>query len=173
MRSHRPIVFLVTLSLTLLAVGGCQRVERSSGSEEVVTDVSIPEDFSVFEPPSNPIVSTQFFGRDGNLYKPVSDPDASGGGNMVVLLSSQFTEQFDSCEIPVRSGRKAQLTCINDQPWTQIPFSCFSNGNRQTWRASFGCSEVAEITVTCYQFNQEVVFTLPDESKFRVCTRFG
>lgn len=123
---------------------------------------------------SNPLVSsTQFFGRNGNIYKPVSDTDASGDGNLVVLFSSSFTRQFESCNIVMADGSTRGLTCINDQPWTQIPFSCFSNGNRQTWRADFRCSAVGAVLVRCLDFNQEITFTVPDGQQGNVCSRVG
>ncbi len=123
---------------------------------------------------SNPLVSsTQFFGRNGNVYKPVSDTDASGGGNLVVLFSSSFTRQFESCNIVMADGSTRGLSCINDQPWTQIPFSCFSNGNRQTWRADFKCSSVGSVLVRCLDFNQEITFTVPSGQQGNVCSRVG
>lgn len=121
----------------------------------------------------NPITDIQFFGQNGNLYKPRGDDHGAGGGNLVVLLSSQYTVEFERCEIRLRSGQVAQLRCINDQPWTQIPYSCFSNGNRQTWRADFKCSDVAEVSVTCREEKQEIVFTVPERQRGQVCSRFG
>ena len=121
----------------------------------------------------NPIVERQLFGQNGNLYKPSADPKSSGAGNLVVLLGQQFTTRFNSCEIKLASGEVAQLLCIDNEDWTQVPFSCFSNGNRQTWRANFTCDKVAEVLVTCRDAMQEVVFTVPDELRGLVCNRFG
>lgn len=115
----------------------------------------------------------EFFGTDGNLYKPFGDPTASGAGNMVVLLSSKYIQRFDTCEIPTVDGGIAQLTCLDTVPWTHIPYSCFSNGNRQTWRSNFSCHNVAEIEVTCRDATREVIFTVPDQLKQSVCQRFG
>ena len=164
---------VVLMSLFLFSCGGSSNSSGSedevfaeeSGTEEVVAEESGLETESV--------VQIEYFGQDGNLYKPVSDETASGGGNMVVLLSSKYTEQFDSCEVLLTNGEIAQLICINDQPWTQIPYSCFSNGNRQTWRASFNCNEVAEIKITCRDGEDEYIFTVPDNALGHVCTRFG
>ncbi len=117
--------------------------------------------------------TVDYFGRDGNLYKPKSDPEASGDGNLVVLLSSKYSKQFDSCEIKTNSGEIAQLYCINTEPWTQIPYSCFSNGNRQTWRANFKCNDVSEVKVICRLPNEEVIFTVPKGQTNWICTRFG
>ncbi len=133
--------------------------ESASGGADVVVE--------------NPIVSTQFFGQNGNLWKPAGDDHGAGAGNLVVLLSAEFTEEFDSCEVVHASGEVRQLICINDQPWTHTPFSCFSNGDRQTWRADFKCSEAAEVKVTCREEKQEIVFTVPDQVKHQVCSRFG
>lgn len=121
----------------------------------------------------NPIKSTQFFGTNGNLWKPAGDDHGAGAGNLVVLLSAEFTEQFDSCEIVKNTGEISQLRCINDQPWTHIPYSCFSNGDRQTWRADFPCGEAAQVRVTCREEKQEVTFTVGDENLGNLCTRFG
>ena len=103
----------------------------------------------------------------------MSDPEGAGRGNLVVLLAQKFTEQFDSCEVMLNTGETEQLLCINDQPWTQIPFSCFSNGNRQTWRANFSCHNMAEVSVVCKSPSQEVTFSVADEQKGNICTRFG
>lgn len=116
---------------------------------------------------------TETFGVDGNLYKPVSDETASGGGNMVVLLSSKFTTQFNTCKIRNSAGEIVDLFCLNSVPWTQIPFSCFSNGNRQTWRANFKCSSVGEVRVSCQDSVQTVEFVAPGGATGNVCTRFG
>lgn len=121
----------------------------------------------------NPVArSTEFFGQGGNLYKPASDPHGSGGGNLVVLLSSKYTRQFDRCTIRTHEGTR-DLACIDNQPWTQIPYSCFSNGDRQTWRADFKCGSVSSVSVTCYEAKQEITFTVPREVRGNVCQRFG
>ena len=168
--------WLLAFSLIFLANCG----SGSGGGEEIAELIEetpaaeAVEETTTAEPSEpNPIVSTQFFGESGNLYKPKADETASGAGNMVVLLSAQFTEQFDSCEVRKTDGTVAQLFCNNTVPWTQIPFSCFSNGNRQTWRANFPCGEVAEVLITCRSFNQEVVFTVPEAARGAVCSRFG
>ena len=124
--------------------------------------------------PSNPIATSQEnFGENGNLYKPRSAEDSAGGGNLVVLLSPKFNVQFDSCEIVKRDGQVSPLICINDQPWTHVPFSCFSNGGRQTWRASFPCEEANKVLVVCRDFTQEVTFTFPEALRGQICTCFG
>ncbi|MCO6431967.1 MAG: hypothetical protein J5J00_14000 [Deltaproteobacteria bacterium] len=158
----KPVLFILTVSTLFAACGGGGGGDGSTSEPE-------GGDFLT----GNPIVSTQFFGESGNLYKPASDETSSGQGNLVVLLSSQFTTQFDSCEMRKANGEIAQLICINDQPWTHVPFSCFSNGGRQTWRANFRCNEAAEVRVVCRDLNQEVTFTVPDAALGHVCTRFG
>ena len=117
--------------------------------------------------------STEVFGQDGNLYKPRADGHSSGAGNLVVLLGAKFTTQFDSCEIMLNTGEIAQLICINNEEWTQVPFSCFSNGNRQTWRANFTCDAVGEVRVVCRDATREVTFVAPDPFIGSVCSRFG
>jgi len=123
---------------------------------------------------SNPIPTrTETFGVDGNLYKPVADDHGAGAGNLVVLLGSKFTEAFDSCEVTLNTGEVRQLVCIDDQPWTHIPYSCFANGDRQHWRADFKCSAMSEVKVTCREEKQEVVFTAPAGRGHELCSRFG
>lgn len=147
--------------------------DETAAPETAAPETAVPETAAAEIVEANPIVETQFFGQSGNIYKPESDPEASGDGNLVVLLSSQFTEQFDRCEIALNTGETKQLVCINNQPWTQIPFSCFSNGNRQTWRADFKCSSAAEVKVTCFEDNQEIIFTVPEAQRGQICSRFG
>lgn len=157
--------------------GGETEADSSAGvnsdPESSEDDELVPSDEATATPEPNPVVATEYFGEDGNLYKPESDPEGSGQGNLVILLSSKFTEQFDSCEIKLSSGEVAQLICIDDQPWTETPYSCFSNGGRQTWRANFKCSAVAEIKVSCFEDKQEVIFTVSEAERRSVCNRFG
>jgi len=122
----------------------------------------------------NPIVrSVETFGQNGNLYKPVSDETALGAGNVVVLFGSSFTRQFESCSMMLNDGTRRNLRCIDDQPFTQIPFSCFSNGNRQTWRADFRCGSVGSVEVICMDRNQEITFRAPTGQEGNICSRFG
>lgn len=154
-------ILLTLASLVFISCGG-----GGGGGDEPIAELS--------ETDLNPVaVSTEYFGSDGNLYKPVADAISSGAGNLVVLFSAKYSKQFERCETRLKDGSIAQLTCINNQPWTHIPYSCFANGNRQTWRANFTCWDVAEVSVTCYDFNQEITFTVPDEQKSQICSRFG
>lgn len=123
--------------------------------------------------PASTEVVTEIFGRDGNLYKPFSDDHGAGGGNLVVLMSSRYTKRFETCEIPLKDGTTAQLTCIDNQPWTHTPYSCFANGDRQHWRASFRCSSVAQIRVRCRLAGKTYIFTVDEGSRGNVCTRYG
>lgn len=154
-------LFLLATTLILSSCG-------SSGSGDGADSGEIP-DVEL----SNPIVVRETFGEDGNLWKPASDGHSSGAGNLVVLLSAKFTKQFESCSIKKNTGETEQLICINDQPWSHVPFSCFSNGGRQTWRANFKCWEAGEVKVTCKDTNQEVVFAAPAGQGGAICNRFG
>ncbi|MCB9030524.1 MAG: hypothetical protein H6619_05685 [Deltaproteobacteria bacterium] len=156
------LISLFILS-TLIACGG------GAGS----TGLDSTSSSSASDPIVEKVVTRDYFGTDGNLYKPVSDLTASGAGNMVVLFSAKYTEQFDSCRVSKDDGTTADLICINDQEWTHIPFSCFANGNRQTWRANFKCSSVGEVVVTCLLGTDEYVFEAPNGQTGNVCTRFG
>ena len=152
-----PAVFLLATGC-----GGSSGGDGDSVSEEMTT-----------EEVANPIArTTEFFGAEGNLYKPRSDITGAGAGNLVVLFSSKFTQEFNSCETTLNTGEVAQLICINTEEWTQVPFSCFSNGNRQTWRANFKCEAMAEVKVTCFDDNQEIDFTVPEAQRGQICSRF-
>lgn len=159
----RHAIFLACAGIALSLLSGCGGSSGGDGSE-------IDNGNS-----DNPIIqeSREFFGQDGNLWKPRSDETSSGTGNLVVLFSAKFTTRFDSCEVPLNDGTVGQLVCIDNQPWTHVPFSCFSNGGRQTWRANFPCSAAARVEVTCRDAMQQVVFTVPDGSVGAVCSRFG
>lgn len=162
-------LYLILLSALLLISCGSD----SSSNEENNNDVPDDQQSSASSSSSatDYTTSTYYFGQNGNLYKPAGDDHGGSPGNLVVLFSSQFSEQFDSCEIALNSGTTAQLICINDQPWTQIPYSCFTNGNRQTWRANFKCGSVAEVKVTCYQNSNKYVFTVPEGARNQICSR--
>lgn len=83
------------------------------------------------------------FGIGGNLYKPVSDETGAGGGNVVVLFDSKFNQEFESCTLSLADGTAHNLSCLKAE-FTEVPFSCFSNGDRQTWRAGVRCEEVSD-----------------------------
>lgn len=170
------IVFIIALTIL---VAGCSGSgddvnvlgdpDGNGSAEEGPSDVTDAIDEESGE--SNVIEDT--FGVDGNLYKPESDEASSGNGNLVILLGQKYTQQMETCSIPLRDGSTGVLICIDDQPWTQTPFSCFSNMNRQTWRAAFRCEEVGEIVVTCFIGEQEYRFTPPGGQVGNICTRFG
>lgn len=158
------IIISILLSLVVFSCGG-----GSSSSDSN----SRPDSADTAPTDSLPVADvTEFFGVDGNLYKPVSDETASGGGNLVVLFSSKFTTQFQSCVMRLNTGEIAGLFCLNSVPWTQTPFSCFSNGNRQTWRANFRCSSAGEVRVLCNDGLQNIEFIAPNGALGNVCTRF-
>jgi len=147
---------LLFLCFTLFACGG-----GSSGGDALTDAVDTA---SVIE---------QAFGTEGNIWKPEADAISSGAGNLVVLFSSKFTNEFSSCELMLNDGSTAQLICINNQPWTQTPFSCFSNGGRQTWRANFKCDAAGSVEVLCKDTDVDYIFTVPAAARAQVCSRFG
>ena len=162
------LLFGILLSLSLTACGGGSGGGGGDSAQEVasaIADELIAEDTTRR--------ATEIFGQNGNLYKPSGDETAAGAGNMVFLANPAYTEQFDNCEIQDTSGATVQLICINNQPWTMIPFSCFSNGNRQTWRAPFGCGEVAQVRIVCRRPGLEVTFQAPPGLEGAVCSRLG
>ena len=162
------LTFLVLSTLLLISCG-------SDSSSNEGTDEGTPTEEQASSSSSSASADyqtfTYYFGQNGNLYKPAGDSHGGSPGNLVVLFSSAFSEQFDSCETVLNTGETAQLICINNQPWTQIPYSCFTNGNRQTWRANFKCSSVAEVKITCYKDSAQYVFTLPAGATNQVCSR--
>jgi len=153
--------FIPALCLIFVALLGCGGSSSDDAAiEEALTSLNL-------------VASEQTFGQNGNLWKPSGDDHGAGGGNLVVLLSSQFTTQFDSCDVRLNTGEVAPLVCINNQPWTHTPYSCFSNGNRQTWRANFKCSSAAEVKVVCRDIQQEVIFTVDESIRNQICSRHG
>ena len=150
---------LLALLLLISACGGGSGDDGSN--EEIVID--------------DPQVTTTIhaFGLDNNLWKPSADSEGSTPGNVVILINPAFTERFDSCEVPLHGGEVRQVTCVDYVEWTHIPYSCFGNGGRQTWRTDFKCHEVLEVKVTCYLRDQIHIFTVPDEVRYNVCSRFG
>lgn len=166
---------LLSSLFVLLLLAGCgSSSDDSTGDTELASDSDVAGEAALDAPVvEEPAPERHYFGQNGNLWKPSGDDHGAGGGNLVVLFSSQFSEQFDSCEVATVSGEVAQLRCINDQPWTQIPYSCFSNGNRQTWRANFKCSHAADVFVTCYRDGRPTEFAAPDQWRNNVCSRIG
>lgn len=154
----------IVLSFCCILLGGLIGCGGSGGGDSEI----VQEDQSITK-----VVIEESFGVEGSLWKPVSDGHSSGSGNLVILLTSRYATQFDSCEVPLNDGTIGQLICINDQPWTHVPFSCFSNGGRQTWRANFRCSSAARVEATCKSGTTEVKFTVPAAQLSQVCTRFG
>ena len=152
------------LILSLILLIGCSdsktlgdRIPDEVESETVETE-STPEPAPEPMCP-NPIVNGVQSFSGGTLWKPESDPGSLGAGNLVVLIDDRFTGQFDSCTVRRTNGTTSDLTCIDDSPFTQTPFSCFSNGNRQTWRADFRCNRAETVEMVCSDRCQEVVFS--------------
>lgn len=155
------LAVVAAFSLMFASCGSSGGGGEEESTEAVVLEETITKAFE------------EYFGVEGNLWKPRSDDHSSSPGNLVVLLSSKYTTRFDTCEIPLNDGTTAQLLCIDTESWTHTPYSCFSNGGRQTWRASFGCSKAARIEVVCRDSDKEVVFTVPFGQEGRICERFG
>ncbi|RMG44827.1 MAG: hypothetical protein D6719_01085 [Candidatus Dadabacteria bacterium] len=162
-------IFILILFTAFIAACGSS-TDSSDGVAMMSDDGSAPVAEPVVEERN---VTREFFGQKGNLWKPAADGHSSGAGNLVVLFGSHHSKQFERCRVKKTDGTLADLLCINDQPWTQVPFSCFSNGNRQTWRATFPCSQVSQVRVSCLRGGNEWVFTVPDAQKGGVCSRFG
>ncbi|MCB0317445.1 MAG: hypothetical protein KDD56_01725, partial [Bdellovibrionales bacterium] len=92
---------LICLSMFAACGGGGGNGTATETTAEVTVDEMLEAEAVVVE---NEVVERQFFGQNGNLWKPSGDDHGAGAGNLVVLLSSQFKEQFDSCEVVDRDG---------------------------------------------------------------------
>ena len=114
------------------------------------------------ETKSNPLCNEVEDFENGTLYKPVADGGGSTySGNPVFLISNKFERQFARCEVELKDGRLEALDCVDNVPWTQTPFSCFSNGNRQTWRLKLPASRIKnKAKITCYEKNQACTWQL-------------
>ena len=149
-----------------LVLGSCGSSSDSS-DEEAATEAPATESTEGRE------VIEDTFGVGGNLYKPRSDVISSGAGNVVVLFDRSYSEQMEGCSIPLKDGTSGALFCINNEAFTQVPFSCFSNGGRQTWRGNFKCEDVGEVVVMCRRGDKRFRFSAPGGQTGNVCTRFG
>lgn len=162
---------LLVVSLFTMACG-------SSGGNSGTTETPSAD---VADPISDPVVEgktfVDYFGRDGNLWKPAGDDHGAGPGNLVILAGGKYSEQFDTCSVKKTDGTTVPLTCINNVPWTHIPYSCFGNPiggkDRQHWRADFRCGSAAAVEVICHLGLDTYVFQAPDGRLGEVCTRFG
>lgn len=109
---------------------------------------------------------TEVFGENGNLWKAVSD---TRGGNLVLLFDSKFCQEFDRCRVFRTNGELEDLTCTKDQ-FTQTPFSCFTNPDRQTWRADFKCQSAREVYALCTGAGVQVEFIARPGESSQVCS---
>lgn len=66
-------------------------------------------------------------GKNGNLWKPVSE----GDGKLVILFAANFTEVFNSVCVVVAATNTEECGSFID----------FTNGERQTWRYNLAGSE--------------------------------
>ena len=156
---------LISLISFLAACGGGSGSDTVDEFVEDVTETGVEQ------------TSTDTFGRGGNLYKPEADETSSGAGFPVVLFDGSFSEQFESCEIPLADGTITQLDCNDRSSFTQFPFSCFSNPladglRRQTWRATVPCEQLGEVRVTCRLGADTFIFEAPNGQLGNVCTEF-
>lgn len=170
------VLSLLVLSLALVACSddsGSDSID--AGSEDLVLNDPAPP--ASDDPALVGKTITDYFGQDGNLWKPAGDDHGAGPGNLVILAGAKYSTQFESCSLKKTDGTTAPLTCINNAPWTHIPYSCFGNplggGDRQHWRADFRCGSAAAVEVICSLGLDTYVFIAPDGRLGEVCTRFG
>lgn len=167
---------LFIISLTLIACGS-----SSDNSDTFGTPSTDTPSADVADPVADPVAGgktfTDNFGSEGNLWKPAGDAHASGAGNLVIVIAGKYSTQFDSCSVKKADGTTAELTCVNNVPWTHHPFSCFANPigglDRQHWRANFECGSAASVEAICHLGLDTYVFQAPDGRFGEVCTRFG
>lgn len=158
---HRILITLPLLAVTLF-IAACGSSSKETSSEETAG-----------ETPSPKVIVRQYFGENGNLWKPKSDEGSSSAGLLVVLLGSQFTGRFDSCELKLADGSTVALDCNDRVEWSHTPFSCIANGGREHWRSPILCSLAAEVKVTCRNFTEEVIFRARGAAIDSVCGRHG
>lgn len=165
---------LLVLSLSLIACGSSD--DNSDTSDALSAGTSL-EEGGTADPALVGKTITDYFGQDGNLWKPAGDDHGAGPGNLVVLAGGKYSTAFDSCTVKKTDGTTVPLTCIDNAPWTHIPFSCFGNpingADRQHWRADFRCGSAAAVEVICHLGLDTYIFLAPNGRVGEVCTRFG
>ena len=143
------------------------------GSEQAAND--IPQDRALKFPPA-PLereIEKHFFGLTGSRYYPVSRLEGAGKGNVLVALGTEFETPFESCSMPLADGTTAPLVCAQAVNHSTNSTPCVDDRGIQIWRASFRCSSVAELKVTCKRNDREIVFTVHDGLEDKVCSFFG
>lgn len=115
----------------------------------------------------------QFFGQNGNLWKPEAEPKSSTAGLLVVLLGREHTNRFNRCRIEKVDGSVADLDCNDRVEWSHVPFSCVANGGREHWRALFTCEDAALVRVICTNPTEELTVEAAGVGLGAVCSRHG
>ena len=170
-------VVILGSTLFLTACGSSSNDDLSFGSSSSTT----PPSSSTSAPtstqaPSDPVDTeslSALFGENGNLWKPAAEEKSSTAGLLVVLLSSEYTGRFDSCEVQRTDGSIEQLDCNDRVPWSHEPFSCVANGGREHWRATIRCDQAAQAKVVCRNFSEEITIQAPGAAVNAVCDRHG
>lgn len=161
---RKASIFLILGVLALSSCGG------SSGGGSDTSNVAA----QVQSVETQAIKTTkQFFGENGNLWKPAAEEKSSTAGLLVVLLGPEHTGRFDSCEIERTNGEFEQLDCNDRVPWSHEPYSCVANGGREHWRATFRCDQSAQVRIVCSNFSEEVTFEARGPAILAVCDRHG
>lgn len=137
---------LLTISLSIL---GCGKIDNKP--IPIITEPIITEPDKT-NPKCN---SIQPF-SNGTVWKPLAEGGgAQYSGNPVLLIDKSFVLQFKSCVIESKNSNSIPLTCLDSVQWTQTPFSCFSNGDRQTWRLDVQATAIKnKALITCIDDNQ-------------------
>lgn len=156
------IVNTALIALSLIVLSSCGGGGGGGGTEETTTPTT-PQRTQV----------TQFFGQNGNLWKPEAEPKSSTAGLLVVLLGPEHTDRFDNCRVEKIDGSVEDLDCNDRVEWSHIPFSCVANGGREHWRALFKCEEAAVARVICTNATEEYTFEAAGAGLGAVCARHG
>ncbi len=155
------IVKSALIALTFIALSHCGGGGGGRTGEVITTDSSQLTQV------------TQYFGQNGNLWKPEAEPKSSTAGLLVVLLGPEHTGRFDDCRVEKVDGTVEFLDCNDRVEWSHIPYSCVANGGREHWRATFKCEEAAVARAICRNQSEEFTFEAAGVGLGSVCSRHG
>ncbi len=154
----------IALSFSIIACGSSSDVNLSGEENESEGSTPTPAEEQIE-------TRTEYFGEKGNLWKPRADENSSTSGLLVVLLSSEYTDVFDSCAVPLLDGTFGALDCNDRVEWSHHPFSCVANEGREHWRAYFTCDKAAMVQVICRNATQRVTFEAKGAGISATCSR--
>lgn len=174
MLKFKNLSAFVVVLMCILTLGACGGdVSLGANADEEQSDSSSSGTSSNSDSSISVSIRTEYFGEKGNLWKPEADEGSANAGLLVVLLAPEFTDRFDSCEVPLIDGTMGALDCNDRVEWSHTPYSCVANGGREHWRANFRCEDTALVRVVCRSTAEEVTFEAPGVGISAVCSRHG